>query len=79
MAGRTTTRKRTGQQVETSKGYREQAYQDKRKPNDHPAFEHGAGEVICQPVEKPYTPIIAIIKRIVPQVPSRRRRQSGLK
>ena len=49
------------QEIDTSKGYRKQPNQDKRKPNDHPAFEHGAGEVICQPVENPHSSIIAII------------------
>jgi hypothetical protein len=33
----------------------------KRQPDENPAFEHGVGEVICQPVEYLHNSIIAII------------------
>ena len=48
----------TTQQVATSRGEGEQANHDKRKPNKHPPFEHGAGEVISQPVKNLHISII---------------------
>ena len=42
--------------------HREQAKKKKRKSNHHPAFEHGAGKVLCQSVENPHTSIIQLFR-----------------